>query len=509
MIERLVPTGSGFPTVYVGEQVLHSRYNPAGEAEKYINSLVLREGLLFLILIEPGLGYVIPVLRKRFPSVPIISLHVSDFFAEANFPLSGMVQGASRPPTISPDTLKPDAAWNPGTGIPLGRFLEAKLPDTEAAAVGIIEWRPSLAAYGEGYLRILSETVEFIKRSDANKRTLRGFGRRWFRNVFKNLRLLKRILLYTPGTLPLIITGAGPSLEETIPLIREWGKTGALFILAVSSSVPALLAGGLVPDLVISTDGGGWALFHLYETIRGMPREKTSGFAAALTAALPSQYGNIPWLPISDGTGWQELVLKSLRIPFTALTQRGTVTASALDLAFLLTGGRIFITGMDLAHRDIRTHARPYGLERFMEEGASRFRPVYSQSYARSAALTASGSHAIYAAWFKGQLAAYPKRLCSLGNNHVIFKALKNPAAEAVSGAAEFPQGTIRELSAENPAEIASRSLIGGLSDPRSSAAIRRELTALLFPDISPPALGDLIEEVQDLTGPYCGGLDG
>ncbi|MDR2028542.1 MAG: DUF115 domain-containing protein [Treponema sp.] len=504
MIERLAPTGSGFPTVYVGEQALHSRYNPAGEAEKYINSLVLREGLLFLILIEPGLGYMIPVLRKRFPSVPIISLHVSNFFADPGFP-PGAARGEP-PQALAPEALRPDAAWNPGTGIALGRFLEEHIPDTGAAAIGLIEWRPSLAAYGESYLKILSETVEFIKRSDANKRTLRGFGRRWFRNVFKNIRLLKRVLRYSPGTFPLIITGAGPGLEETIPLIRERKKNGAPFILAVSSSVPALLAGDLVPDLVLSTDGGGWALFHLYETIRAMAGGKPLGLAAALSAALPSQYGDIPWLPISDGTDWQNLVLKSLHIPFTALTQRGTVTAAALDLAFLLTRGRIFITGMDLAHRDIRTHARPYGLERFIEEGASRLRPAYSQYYVRSAAISASGTHAIYAAWFKGQMAAYPQRLFSLGNNHAVLNSLKTPGEEVSAGAAEFPRDTITALPVEDPVELASRSLIGALSDPPGSAAIRRELADLLFPDMPHPAPGDLIEEVRNLTGPYRGG---
>jgi hypothetical protein len=491
MIERLAPTGSGFPTVYVGEQALHSRYNPQGEAERYVASLTLRGGLLFLILIEPGLGYVIPLLRKRFPAVPIISLHISDFFTA---------------PDPSRENLEPDAAWSPGTGIALGRFLEERIPDIEAAAVGIVEWRPSLAVYGEEYLRILAETVEFIKRIDANTRTLRGFGRRWFKNVFRNIRLLKRVLRYKEGTLPLVVTGAGPSLEETLPLIREGKQKGTLFILAVSSSVPALLAGGLIPDLVLSTDGGGWALFHLYETIRGIPGE-ASGFAAALTAALPSQYECLPWLPISDGSDWQKLILKSLGIPFAILSQRGTVAATALDLAFLLTGGKVFLTGMDLAHRDIRTHARPYGLQRFLEDKSSRFRPVYSQTYAREAAINASGSHAIYAAWFDRRLASYPGRLFSLGNNHAVFNSLQN--VPDLSRDAGFPadtiSGAILETALENPVETASRSLTNALADPRTSAGLRRELTELLFPDMPHPSLEDLIAEIRHLTGPYGG----
>jgi hypothetical protein len=110
----------------------------------------------------------------------------------------------------------------------------------------------------------------------------------------------------------------------------------------------------------------------------------------------------------------------------------------------------------------------------------------------------------VYAAWFKGRLEAYPRRLCSLGNNHAVFNSLKDSAAEAGSG--EFPQYAITELPVENPVEIASRSLIGALSDPRSSAALGGELQDLLFPDNPHPALGDLIEAVRDLSKPYYEG---
>ncbi|MDR0623779.1 MAG: DUF115 domain-containing protein, partial [Treponema sp.] len=224
--------------------VLHSRYNPQGEAEKYLNALELGAETEYFILIEPGLGYLIPLLKQKRPGAKIIVLHIDGAFRAA----------AGEEPAIP--------AWFPGGEVSLQRFLEDEIPDVEARLVRIIEWRPSLRVYGEAYLKVLSETAEFIKRIDANARTVRGFGRRWVNNFFKNLRLLRFLLKPEPFDGPLVITGSGPSLETAIPMIGELKKTGPIRVLAASSSVKALVQGGIIPSLVLSADGGGWALRH-------------------------------------------------------------------------------------------------------------------------------------------------------------------------------------------------------------------------------------------------------
>jgi hypothetical protein len=479
MTERLAATGSGFPTVFAGEQALHSRYNPPGEAEKYINALNLGEGIRFFILLDPGLGYGIAPLRKRFPGAKIIALHVSDFFSR------------EAPPGL--EKFHADAEWNPGGGPDLQNFLEGEIPDTEASSIGIIEWRPSLAIYGASYLRLLAETAEFIKRTDANRRTLKGFGRRWLRNAFRNAAILEKTLSFSPGSLPVAVTGAGPSLEEGIPLMAERKKRGPLFVLAAASSVPALLAGGIAPDLVISTDGGSWARFHLYGAIRQIPRPP---LAAALTAALPSQCSAMPVLPLCDGSLWQRLILRELSIPFVSLPQRGTVTASALDLAFSLTRGTVLLSGTDLCHRDLRTHARPYGLDRFQEEGAGRLHPRYTRAFVRARDLAAGGSYAVYAGWFKKQLASYPKRLFYLGNNNPVFP----PDRGENAGKGEGIRWTCSKAPDRNRdlRPLLSRAL----RSPETAETLRAELAPLLFPEKPHPPPGDLEEALLAAAHP-------
>jgi hypothetical protein len=305
-------------------------------------------------------------------------------------------------------------------------------------------------------------------------------------------------------SIPLIVTGAGPSLEDTAALIRE-KQAGGYGVLAAASSLEALLVRGIRPDLVISTDGGAWASLHLFGAWRARQGGLPLALGAAVTAALPSRCGELPVLVISDGSLWQALVLQSAGLPFTALPARGTVTAAALDLAFTLTRGEVSIAGTDLGHRDIRTHARPYPFDRILEDRASRFQPVYSQTFVRSGVINASGSHGIYAAWFRRILGTYPQRLRALGENNPLFMALKPPGTPA--GGAPFPQGRITGTGAHN-AEKALSALLSALSGP-AAPALARELAPLLLPDREEPSPEELGAEIRALVKPSGAGGTG
>jgi hypothetical protein len=425
--------------------------------------------------------------KKKIPAAKIIVLHAAPVEKDDAFP-------------------PPDAEWNPLRSISVQDFLEREIPDAEAAEIKIIEWRPAMTLYGGYYLALVEETAAFIKRADANARTLKAFGCRWFRNFFKNLDLIRKIFCPPPLSLPALVAGAGPGLEEVIPLVQEEYRRGSLFVLAVSSAAAAMEAAAMVPQMVIATDGGGWARFHLYECFRGNYLSETKEvpsfcLAAALTAALPSQCETLPVLPISDGSLWQVLVLKKLGIPFIVLPQRGTVSAAALDLAFALTKGEVFIAGVDLDNRDIRSHVRPYSFDRFHEEGASRINPVYSQTYKRSSLIKDGGSHGIYASWFAKQLEAYPKRLHSLGKNNPLFGSLETSVLN-LSGLPETagkpaPLRASRNISippGERPSHRALTFLRDSLENPEYSGKLAEELISLLLPGRKKPSPGELEE---------------
>jgi hypothetical protein len=417
---------------------LHSRYNPQAEAARYIDSLDLDSAIECFILIEPGLGYMIPILQEKFRESKIIALHI---------------EGC------------------PGTDpLNVQKFLENEVPQ-EASRIRIIEWRPSLNFYKEEYLKLLSLTVDFIKQTGAEKRTVAAFGKKWVGNFFRNLENLNLTLLYKTMELPVIITGSGPSLEAALPLIQRAQEKS--LIIAASSSITALAHNGIKPDIIIATDGGSWALKHIYPYFRNS--NFCAGLAVNLCAALPSQTGALPHLIINDGSLWQSIILRGLSLPSVIVGQKGTVSASAVELAMILSGGNIYFAGMDLSVRDIRTHARPYEFDHLLFNSASRLTPVYSKSFIRSRQMQSGGSLDIYAAWFEKQFELWPKRIFPIEQMPKDLTKVKNTS------------GYFKAVPAkDNPAgyrKKAADALLAALKDSKYTEELKTELSPLLSPN--------------------------
>ena len=453
---------------------LHSRYNPRAEAERYIETLGIDDSVRYCILIEPGLGYLAESIQKRSGGCKIVALH-------ADSSLRNQLQEAAGIPAWFPDS--PETAQG---------FLDREIPDSPAAAIRIVEWRPALNIYGKAYIEIFSEAADFVKRADAAFRTARNFGGRWIRNFFKNLAYIKTILLYRPSDTPVIVTGSGPGLEETLPRIRKLADRA--FVLAASSSAAALRAGGINADLLISTDGGSWALSHLYCCFRVTP--EVTGIAANLCAVLPSQSAERPLLILNDGSLWQTLVLNELEIPSVIVPQRGTVSASAVELSLILSGADIYLAGIDLSVSGIRTHARPYGFDYLFYGAANRVRPLYSQYFSRAWDTTGGGSLDVYAAWFRDRLKSWPKRIFSLDKKNTVFA----PAPAEVKGGPRekfLTEETLTGNSACYP-ERALAVLFRALDTPDLAGTLSKELGALLFPGDPCPGVEEIKRELAN-----------
>jgi hypothetical protein len=431
------------------------------------------------ILIEPGLGYLIPVLEDKFPNSKIVALHIDKAFTETRVP-----------------------TWYGTDGINAQDFLEREIPETDASRIRIIEWRPSLNLYGEEYLNLLSQAAEFIKRAEAGRRTRAAFGRKWIRNFFKNLGNLEQTLLYRETEIPVIITGSGPGLETALPFIREVMESS--IILAAASSVMALWHGGVRADIVIATDGGSWALQHIYPYFRnagrGLLGQYGLGFAVDFFACLPSQCGRIPQLILNDGSLWRSIILHELGLPSVIIPQKGTVAAVAVELALLLSTGNIYLAGIDLSVKDARSHARPYGFDHLLWGRASRLAPYYSNSFTRSSQIREGGSYGIYAAWFKNQLDAWPKRIFSLGENHEVFETRFFPKAVEKKNKNDcFKAVPVKG----EPACFCKRgveTLLKAMEYPHYAAKIKTELKPMFFPEEDEVSCRELASRLKQIS---------
>ncbi|MCL2244783.1 MAG: DUF115 domain-containing protein [Treponema sp.] len=432
---------------------------------RYVDSLNLSEIIECFILIEPGKGYLVSALREKFKNSKIIVLHVDKSFEDDSF-------------------SQPGISVLHGTGaMSVQDFLERETPDIDASRIRIIEWRPSQNFYREAYVKLLSMTVEFIKRTDAGIKTVSAFGRRWIKNFFKNLDNVQQVLLYKSMEMPVIVTGSGPSLENALSVIRQMQENS--LIIASSSSIMALAHGGVSADIIIAADGGSWALQHLYPYFRKDSRDTI--IAANFCAALPSQCGIVPRLIINDGSFWQSIILHELALPSVIISQKGTVTAAAAELAMLLSGGNIYLAGMDFSVNDIRTHARPYAFDRLIHDNAVRTSPAYSKSFLRSGIIREGGDYGIYAAWFKNKLASWPKRIFSLNASNKIFE--EAPSVPLPEQASEFVKknisGYFKTINVNDHGAFRKKgaaALCAAIKDIRYSQKLRAELILMLFP---------------------------
>ena len=178
----------------------------------------------------------------------------------------------------------------------------------------------------------------------------------------------------------------------------------------------------------------GGQVFHLHDALRArIP------LAIALTAALPSSAYDSPIIPIRDLSKWQSIVAGASNIPTFAAPQRGTVAATAIDLALDLSTGPIYLAGYDLGVREGRTHARPNALDRFYEDTASRLMPSASGSYERF--LTAQSGQAlrVYEDWMSENIRRIAVRVRILGKGSKTFDWL--PHAVGIEAAQDVTQG--------------------------------------------------------------------
>jgi hypothetical protein len=479
MEETLVRSQCGLYTVLVGQKTLHSRYDPLAEAERYLDSLKLDAGIRYIILAECGLCYLIEPLRKKFPKAKIVSLHIRKFYRHKS-------------------AAQPDAEWLPDSSVKRGAFLENEIDDTEAGRIKIIEWRPSADVYGEEYLNLVKDIAVFVKRADANKRTRTAFGHRWLKNVIRNCLLFNRdfnIALPARNAACCVVAGAGPGLEDAFGSIRRLKEAGAPLI-AVSSAVAALFEAGICPDIIVACDGGNWARLHLAESVRyflkkpaGTPRPT---LAFSLNAAVPLQCAAFGLLPLGDGSLFQSLVQKCFNLPPVSFPQRGTVGASAVDLAFYISGGAVYTAGIQFLHDDIRTHAKPYAFDKLLSGQENKLRPFYSLQFERCCKITVSGVNKIYSDWFDEQ--NYRQKLFLVTENNFDFNAVKKTS---------FNFDHVKKNRINRPVTRLITVLTGALQTDETKERLTAELSGLRLKDGEQLFDGGLQTELLSISEKY------
>ncbi len=321
---------------------LHSRFDPAGEADRYLAACLETRRPSCLLVVGGGEDWLSEAARKRLPGSWIVSIQLDTAF-----------RGTERPGS--------DRRWYPDSGIGLRDYLAREASGKLDGGVAVVSWRPAESLFPDAASKALREIREALEELTSDAATSRYWARRWMVNALRNFLSSGTYVRLGPGTSPLVVAAAGPSLEsslEALESVRGWFRLWAL-----ASAAGACLRRGWTPDLIVSTDPGAWADRHFDALLRS--REPLPcPVAFPITARIPPAVrGRHPVLLLSPGQAPEEDLPAAAGLPACSVPSRGTSSADALAFARTTTSGPVLAAGLDMAARDLRSHCRPYGLD--------------------------------------------------------------------------------------------------------------------------------------------------
>ena len=200
----------------------------------------------------------------------------------------------------------------------------------------------------------------------SNAMTLAKLGRLYIRNALRNLALVPRfpsIEKLSFGETPVLVLGAGPSLDETLDALERRfpqflcsPESRPFRIICVDTCLGALKDRNIIPDLAVILESQHWNLRD-FTGCRGWNIPAAVDFSA-LPASARALGGEgylfmTPWTPLRIFERLKEAGLLPAVIP-----PLGSVGLTAVELTRRLCRGKIICSGLDFSFSLDRYHAR-------------------------------------------------------------------------------------------------------------------------------------------------------
>ncbi len=364
---------------------LHSRYNPQAEAARYADVAVRLPNPAFIVVAEPGEGFLAEALRRKHPNALLCAVRYQDeFFTES-------------------DALW-DCVWRPSSGASIETFLYNAIPDEAMPASVFIPWKAADAFWPDEAKAAWEAIGRFIRLEQSVMATRAAFGQRWLKNCVRNIAKAELPALLPKIDAPPLIVASGPQLEH-FPASFFEEMTERFFVSALSSASAFLAARGALPDTIISTDGGYWAGRLFTKKLADVP------VMFPLEANIPNfaLEGGISVFLSYGGVLEEELFSLCRLSPFSA-RRNGTVSGTAADFFLRRADGNVYVAGLDLKSGKAFQHARPHPAS--PEKAASFYRLDPLESQAAGAAF--SSSLPLYRSWFESMNEEQANRLIRL-----------------------------------------------------------------------------------------------
>jgi hypothetical protein len=343
---------------------LHSTIDPRREAERLTAALKDEEG--FLVFLGLGGGYA---------AEAALDHHRVSHILVIDFDINGVAE------------LFCSREYIKILGDPRCSLLVDPAPEAIEALI-LEQYQPALCG-GIRTLPLRSRTEMDIPRFGAAADTIQRaianvssdysvqayFGARWFSNIIRNIGAAEAQNKSAAPVREAAICAAGPSLERQIPLLAELreksGQERRPCIISTDTALPALAAGGLKPDAVVSIDCQHISYYHFMDGFcRDIPL-----FLDIASPPLLSTLSASPFF-FSGGHPLARYLSRYWRPLPPIDTSGGNVTYAALSLAENLGAERIWLYGADFSYPRGRVYARGTYIYPFFEKKQLRVSPL-------------------------------------------------------------------------------------------------------------------------------------
>jgi hypothetical protein len=491
---RVVESASGAPTLIAGGLHVHSPRDPVREGQRMAGGLT---GKGPLVVLGFGLGYAAQAAAEAAPGRPLIILE------RRREVLRKALESRDLRKFLEGRRI---IFITGGTGEALTRALRLMEDDPQGQGPPELLKNRALVQLDEAWYAEAERRIQsWASRNDVNLATLRRFGRRWVRNLTRNLRAIQDLPGISrlegclssplPSPPPVLLVAAGPSLDRLRPFLPAFAERCVL--VAVDTSLRLLLELGISPDFTVAVDPQYWNARHL---------DRTAAKGSCLIAES-AVYPSVLRHPFGAFFLCQSLFplgrfIEDRVDPKGQLGAGGSVATTAWDFARILGTSSIWLAGLDLGFPGLRTHFKGAVFEeRALAEGhrllPSETRSIRALRDGRPfRAPAADGGQvltdrrlSLYSAWFEERFRTYPQ----------IRNRSLSPGGLAISG---MEPAEPEELLALPPRREEIRGLLAGAftrteGDFRSpEAGVRREAAYRA-------ALGELVrglEAISDLA---------
>ncbi|WP_315324629.1 6-hydroxymethylpterin diphosphokinase MptE-like protein [Treponema socranskii] len=354
---RPVQTEGGISVLYKG-RYLYSKYAPEKAIKRTVLSKPVAPGTLVLAC-SPVLCLCLAELCASLPENCFVLGCEFDAVLYA-FSLKYIPHDIARFAMLSPDELpklpfmltKRRAETKSGAFLPpAGTFRRVLRADFSAGT----------QFFPQHYAALTEAAENAVMRFWKNRITLIKFGRRFSRNLFRNIARLPRSCpienLTQSVEKPIIVFGAGESMEKTARSIRS--VQSAFYIVAADAALAPLFRFGIEPDAVVCEEaqsviapfflGANGKRFRVFAGITSWP--KLFDLSDGTICYFSPHY--------DDTAFFDSLVVR--RILPCIMPPLGSVGLTATKIALMLRKTDripVFVTGLDFSYRAGTTHAR-------------------------------------------------------------------------------------------------------------------------------------------------------